>query len=393
MEPSLDTQAEAGAAAPDARPPAAAAGAAAPAAASEADPDLVHLRRLRRLLARKRRAGGWSSEELLELPRLYRHACSVVARLEASGTRPRLAAETRALVSAAHAVLYRHARERPEPWPRSLARLVLAEAPRTIRAEWRLLAVTFALVYGLALLAWTAVSRDLDLASSLLPAAVVEQEIADLRATPEGQPFRGNFDFGFGESPGTAGMIMVHNMGVGVLFFASALVPPLYLLVITTNGLMLGTYTAVAGHWGQAGAISSILWCHGTLEIQALILAGAAGLVLVRAWIRPGAWSRRHALVLESRVALRLLAPVFPLLLVAGLIEGFVSPHAPLAARLAVAIASGAALLAWALLGGRSPSPAPAGYGATAQDVASASGSAPAGTGSTANATPRASRR
>jgi hypothetical protein len=48
-----------------------------------------------------------------------------------------------------------------------------------------------------------------------------------------------------------------------------------------------------------------------------------------------------------------LFAPVFPLLLIAGLIEGFVSPHAPLAARLAVAVASGVALLAWVLLGGR----------------------------------------
>jgi len=82
------------------------------------------------------------------------------------------------------------------------------------------------------------------------------------------------------------------------------------------------------------------------------VLAGTAGLVLVRAWIRPGPWTRRHALVHESRRALLLLAPVFPMLFVAGLIEGFVSPHAPFAARVAVAIASGAALLAWALLAG-----------------------------------------
>lgn len=322
------------------------------------DPDLEQLGRLRRLVWSRRRGEAWSTEELLDLPRLYRHACSVVARLEATGERPRLAFEARRLVGAAHAVLYRHTRGRRPPWPRALLALLFVDGPRTVRAEWRLLAVTCGLLYGLALLAGIAVTRDLDLAPSLLNPAVVEQEIAGLRATPEGESFRGNFDFGLGRSPSTAGMIMVHNMGVGVLFFASALVPPLYLLVLSTNGLMLGTYTAIAGHWGQAGAISSILWCHGTLEIQALILAGAAGLVLVRAWIRPGPWSRRHALVLESRRALRLLAPVFPLLFLAGLIEGFVSPHVPLAARLAVAAASGTALLAWALLGGRRAPPA-----------------------------------
>jgi uncharacterized membrane protein SpoIIM required for sporulation len=116
---------------------------------------------------------------------------------------------------------------------------------------------------------------------------------------------------------------------------------------------MLGAYTGVASHWGQAGAISSILWTHGVLEIQALVLVGTAGLVLVRAWIKPGAYSRRHALVLESRRALELFVPVFPMLVVAGLIEGFVSPHMPLAVRTSVAVASGVALVLWVALGGR----------------------------------------
>ena len=78
-----------------------------------------------------------------------------------------------------------------------------------------------------------------------------------------------------------------------VLFFATSLLPPIYLILLCTNALMLGTYIAVAGHWDQAGAISSILWCHGVLEIQAIVLAGTAGLCLVRAWVRPGPWSRK----------------------------------------------------------------------------------------------------
>jgi uncharacterized membrane protein SpoIIM required for sporulation len=146
---------------------------------------------------------------------------------------------------------------------------------------------------------------------------------------------------------------MAHNMAVCVLFFGAALLPPLYLYVLATNGLMLGTYTAVAGHWDQAGAISSILWCHGTLELQAIILSGSAGLVLVRSWIAPGPWSRREAMSRESRRAWALLAPAFPLLFCAGLIEGFISPHAPHGVRLAVAVTSALALGLWITLGGR----------------------------------------
>ena len=293
--------------------------------------DVASLKRLRGL-TRKARGGrrALSDEELLEYPRLYRHACSALARVAGPEGDPRLLADLRRLVSDAHGVHYRRESRGLGATLRSALHLFFVESPRAIRAEWRLLLLTFGAVYGLAAVAWTAVARDLDLASSLLHPQVVEAEIEQLEATAEGEPFRGNFTFGLGESPQTAAWIMVHNMGVGVLFFAAALFPPFYFIIILQNGLMLGSYTGVAGHWGQAGSISSILWCHGVIEIQALILAGTAGLILVRAVVRPGPWSRRHALSLESRRAWRLLAPVFPLLFVAGTIEGFISPHAPL---------------------------------------------------------------
>jgi uncharacterized membrane protein SpoIIM required for sporulation len=225
--------------------------------------------------------------------------------------------------------------------------------PRAIRGEWKVVAASFVLVYGLAIASFVAVRRDLGVAWSLMSPETVSQEIGQLEATTHGEAFRGNFTFGLGSSPATAGWIMTHNMSVGILFFGSGLIPPLFLILLGLNGLMLGTYTAIAAHWGQAGSISSILWCHGVLEIEAIVLAGAAGLVLVRAWIAPGPWSRRHAMQLESARAWRLLAPVFPMLFCAGMIEGFVSPHAPTAARVAVAATSAVALAAWIGLGGR----------------------------------------
>ena len=316
--------------------------------------DLKRLRKLRALAKRTRKIKrGLSDQELEDFPRLYRHACTTLARVEARGDDPQLESEVRSLVGDAHGIQYRARKRSISKVMASAVHLFLAEAPRTIRAEWRLLALSFTFVYGLALVSWFAVSRDLDMAPSLLHPGMVESEIEQLEATAEGEPFRGNFTFGIGESPRNSGWIMVHNMGVGVLFFAAALIPPVYLILLATNGLMLGTYTAVAGHWGQAGAISSILWCHGVIEIQALVLAGTAGLALVRAWIRPGPWTRRHALRRESRIAWRLLAPVFPLLFISGLIEGFVSPLASFNIRIATAIITGIALLVWVFAGGR----------------------------------------
>jgi uncharacterized membrane protein SpoIIM required for sporulation len=320
-----------------------------------AGPESDPLRALRTALRKAESRGleRLTPAELYQLPRLYRHGASQVARLETSAHDPRALAEARELLARAHALLHRDETRAQGSWPRRALAFLLSEVPATIRAEWKLSATSFALVYGLALLAYVAVSNDLELAYALLSPEAVTAEIRQLEATAEGEAFRGNFTFGLGQSPVNAGWIMTHNMGVGIAFFASGLIPPLFLLLLAANGLMLGTYTAVAGHWDQASEISSILWCHGVLEIEALVLAGAAGLVLVRAWIAPGPWTRKHAMKLESARAWRLIAPVFPMLFLAGLIEGFVSPHAGLEVRLATAIGTGLGLVTWILLGGR----------------------------------------
>jgi uncharacterized membrane protein SpoIIM required for sporulation len=307
------------------------------------------------LLARAERGGlaRLSAEELYLLPRLYRLGASRIALEETRRSGSIDLVRARALVARAHALLHRGGRGRGRRLARAL-HFFLHEVPATIRAERKVLALSFLALYGFALLAFAAVRSDLEIAFALLPPEAVSEEIRQLEQTAAGEPFRGNFTFGLGQSPLTSGWIIAHNVGIGILFFASGLLPPLFALLIATNGLMLGTYTAVAGHWNQGLEISSILWCHGVLELQAFVLAGAAGLILVRAWIAPGPWSRRHAMSLESARAWRLLAPVFPMLFLAGMIEGFVSPHAPPAARLATAIGSGLALVVWVLAGGRS---------------------------------------
>lgn len=301
-----------------------------------------------------------SRDQLEKLPLWYRRAHAELARRRSTGEPAVSLREAEVVLAGAHGLLHREANlgQRPSAWVRTW-RFLLADAPRVLRAEWRLLAFSLILVYGLAAFAFFAVGVDIENAYSLLDPGMVKSEISQLEALPEGQAFRGNFTFGVGESPTTSGWIMAHNMSVGVLFFAAGLLPPLFLYLVATNGLMLGVYTGVAHGYGQAGAISSILWCHGVIEIQALVLAGCAGLVLFRGLLLPGPFTRAEAMAREGRRAWFLMAPVFPLLFVAGMIEGFVSPHASLTVRLAIAIGTGLLLLAWALLGGRGTKPSP----------------------------------
>lgn len=343
---------------PKAKPHAPSAAPARPRAPVEppAAPEVARLRRLDELLGKVQRGGAraLTAEELVELPQLYRYGASVVARLETSGTDAATLRRAHQLVARAHGVLFGGGRDpgrRSLPW--RIAAFFLDECPRAIRAEWRVLGLAFALFYGLVILSYVLVARDLELAYSLLSPAMVNSEIQQLQETAQGEPFRGNFTFGLGESPTAATAIMLNNMGVGTMFFGSGIIPPFFFVLLSINGLMVGTYTAVAGHWDQAGAISSILWCHGTLELQAIVLAGAGGLILARGWLAPGPWTRSHSLKLAGQRAWRLLAPVYPILFVSGLIEGFVSPHAPLHVRVGTAVVTGLLLVLWVLVGGR----------------------------------------
>ncbi len=85
---------------------------------------------------------------------------------------------------------------------------------------------------------------------------------------------------------------------------------------------------ATAGHFANAGLLDYLLEFivgHGALELFAIWVAGAAGFLLGRAVVAPGTLSRADALVLSGRTAVRMVGAAAVLLVVAGMIEGFVS--------------------------------------------------------------------
>jgi uncharacterized membrane protein SpoIIM required for sporulation len=97
------------------------------------------------------------------------------------------------------------------------------------------------------------------------------------------------------------------------------------LLLLAFNGLSIGT---VAGHFANVGVLRYLLEFivgHGALELFAVWIAGAAGLLLGQAIVAPGELTRGDALVLAGRVAVRMIGAAVVCLLVAGTIEGFIS--------------------------------------------------------------------
>jgi uncharacterized membrane protein SpoIIM required for sporulation len=102
----------------------------------------------------------------------------------------------------------------------------------------------------------------------------------------------------------------------------------------------------------QQAHMSRDLWSfvcpHGSLELPAIFIAGGAGLRLGSGILFPGLYSRRDSIALAGREAVRLMAGIIPMLIIAGTIEGFFSPSgAPAGLKFAAGAALFTLLLLW----------------------------------------------
>jgi uncharacterized membrane protein SpoIIM required for sporulation len=117
---------------------------------------------------------------------------------------------------------------------------------------------------------------------------------------------------------------------------------------MVVNGLLIGAIGAATWKAGMALQLWSFVAPHGVLELPAIFIAGGAGLEIARGLLFPGYLPREVSLVQAGGRAAQLLLGTIPMLIVAGLIEGFFSPgNAPVAMKFGLAAVLFLALLAY----------------------------------------------
>lgn len=306
--------------------------------------------RLAAIVERSRRGGlaALADEEIAELGRLYRSVTSdlAVARRDFAGHR--VVDYLNGLVALAHAEIYQRRADRSS----GLVRYFAVDLPRTFRETWAY-TVAALLMFLLPALAGFAITlNDPAAGARLVPG--VEHVIRDIRAGCEWW-LAINDD---GRAASTA-LITTNNIRVALLAFAGGmLLGTLSLFVLAQNGLLLGVVAGAAHAYGFSGNLWGFVAAHGVVELSVIMIAGGAGLQLGWAVVRPGLISRRAALTLAARRAIRLLIGCALLLIIAGAIEGFISPSPlPLAVKVATAVLSGALLYGYLLLAGRTRDP------------------------------------
>jgi uncharacterized membrane protein SpoIIM required for sporulation len=142
--------------------------------------------------------------------------------------------------------------------------------------------------------------------------------------------------------------VMFQGFAFGALFGAGTL------YVMAANGANIGAVLALTYRAGFGGDLLTFMVGHGVIELSCVFIMGGAGMLFGLAILMPGDLRRADALRLRGREAIQLVVGCVPLLVIAGIIEGFISP-APIspAVKYAVAASTFVALYAYLLLAGR----------------------------------------
>ena len=134
-----------------------------------------------------------------------------------------------------------------------------------------------------------------------------------------------------GIAPMATSAIMTNNLSVSFITFASGMTFGFgTLFYLFYNGMLLGVIGAACHHYGMSLALWSFVAAHGSLELPSIIIAGAAGLRLGHSMLFPGGYRWKDSVAQGGIEATRLVSGIIPLLVIAGCLEGFLSPsHAP----------------------------------------------------------------
>lgn len=287
--------------------------------------------------------------ELKRVCRLYRQVTIDLSRARTDNEDPDLIRYLNQLAARAHGHVYTSRRVNVRPFGAFLAR----GFPQLVRRQARPLLAAAVLFLGTSLASFLAVVNHPDLAYSLFDEQIVEFE--NIRLEKQEGEYRGNFTFGASQSPMVAVMIIANNVKVAIMAFAlGALfcIPGAILLVF--NGRMLGTLSGLVWLHGYLRDFYSLILTHGVLELTAICIAGGAGFVLGWALIAPGPWTRQEALRRAAPDAFGLLGGVVVLLIIAGHIEAYITPHFEQPVRWTVAVGSGLLLAGYLIWGNRS---------------------------------------
>lgn len=273
----------------------------------------------------------------LRLGELYRMAAADLAAARRRWPTEPFVVRLEELVGRARGLVYQSTSRRA-----SLRSFFGSDYWRLVAERPRALLVAAVLLFGPGLLAGAWSVQDPGAAAGLAP----EQ----YRSVTEPREAGADLGLSVEEQAAFSSAIFTNNIQVTFLAFAGGIAAGLgTALLLVYNGVLLGTVAGLAIQAGNGNALYQLVVAHGVLELSCIVVGGAAGLRLGWALIEPGTRSRRAALASQTRSAVLVVLGTVPWLVLAGLVEGFLTPAGTgMAAVTAVGFALG--IIYWMLV-------------------------------------------
>ena len=300
------------------------------------EPTWRRLEQLSRTAARDVRK--LDESEVTELVALYQRVSSHLSHARGQYRDPDLNARLSGILGEARVVIYR----RRSSAIGSVARFFTETFPAAVWGSRRYIVVAALALF----LPAAAMGVWLYNSPTVLDAAVppemqqliADEEFADYYRSDAAQNF--------------ASYVTVNNIQVAFLAFALGILPIVgtgWILVF--NGMNVGVMAAVMHRAGEGAQFWGLILPHGLLELSAICVAGAAGLRLGWSLVAPGDRTRAQAFRDEGLRAVVIVGGLAVCFVIAGFIEGFVTPSGlPTALRIGVGAAALALFVVYVVL-------------------------------------------
>lgn len=238
-----------------------------------------------------------------------------------------------------HLSIYQNKREKSDRF----IRFWKTELPLLFKKHEKLLLYSFLFFVAFGLMGALSARFDDTFVRLILGDSYVNMTLNNIQ---KGDPFgvykqMGSFEMFF--------MIAINNIRVSIIAFVLGIflsVGTVYVLI--RNGIMVGSFQYFFFSQGLGWDSILVIWIHGTLEISAIVIAGAAGLVLGNSLLFPGTYPRLTSLKQGAKDGLKIIIGLIPIFLTAALLEGYVTRHTHMPVWLSCSILSGSlAFIIW----------------------------------------------
>ncbi|MGH1393702.1 MAG: stage II sporulation protein M [Trichormus sp.] len=256
------------------------------------------------------------ASEIREVASLYRSVVADLARARTQQVGNILIHNLQSLTTRAYTQIYQGSRR--QEW-QAVWDFYLWGFPAIVQKTFPYTLTATALFFVGLLVGWWYAWQDPTFMSLIVPESLISQ------VRDKHELWMGSI---VGIEPLASSGIMINNIKVSFAAVAGGITAgALTTYIMVFNGLLIGAIATLVGQNNLAYPFWAFVFPHGALELPAIFFAGGAGLLLAKAILFPGKYRRGDALKFYAGQAVQLVFGIVPMLIIAGIIEGFISPN------------------------------------------------------------------